>query len=85
MVKREINTNIATGDTVEVAITKFMKYYSPISTVFIVEAISRYADEVIQASEVLKKDMQRHIINPNLWIKIAKDWKEAEKVRLNKE
>ena len=73
------------GQNSVTAVTNFMRYIQPISSLFVLEAIGRYADQVLENKEQLKEEMKMHIIQPELWIQIAEDWKEMEKIRSGKD
>jgi hypothetical protein len=53
----------------------------PIAMAFVIEAMHYYSKEVIGSQEKLRKDMKHHIIHPDLWIKLANDWRNSYETR----
>lgn len=56
-------------------IEKFMEWGSPLNQVFVMEALNRYANLVIEEQDELRKSMVDHLIHPEAWIKCAKDFR----------
>lgn len=50
--------------------------FGTLSQIFIIEAILRYANEIVENQEKVKKEMHRHFIHPDAWIGAASEIKE---------
>lgn len=46
---------------------------------FVVQAISYYAQRVLQDQDKLREDMKSNFINPEAWIAVAKEWEQKSK------
>lgn len=77
-------TGIKQGDNCKQAVKAFMEYSQPVSGMFVIEAINKFAEQVLENQDQLREDMKNHIIAPDYWISIAKAWKEGEEVRHEK-
>lgn len=82
--KTHYPTGIKQGDNCKQAVSAFMKHSPPVSGIFVIEAIDKFANAVLAEQDQLREDMKNHIIEPDYWISIAKAWKEGEKVRHEK-
>lgn len=56
-------------------VTWLMNYssYGALVQAFIIESISRYANEVAENEKELRESMKNHIINPDAWVGIGKE------------
>lgn len=57
------------------AVTGMMNYsqYGALAQVFIVEAIRRYATQVIENEAKLLEEMREHMISGEAWVGVAKE------------
>lgn len=58
-------------------VQEFMNYGSPLNQVFVMDAIGKLAEAVIQQQDKLREQMAGGFVHPEAWIKCAKDWKAA--------
>ena len=58
-------------------VQEFMNYGSPLNQVFVMDAIGKLAEAVIQQQDKLRDQMAGGFVHPEAWIKCAKDWKAA--------
>lgn len=52
----------------------YMTFGSPMNQLFVMEAIQRYAKDVVKHQEGLRESMKNHPIEPNAWIESAEVW-----------
>jgi hypothetical protein len=57
-------------------VTEFMEFGSPLNQAFVMEALNRYANLVIEEQDELRESMINHMIHPDPWIRCAEDFKE---------
>lgn len=55
-------------------IVDFMERGNPLNQVFVIEALDRYAKEILANKEKVIEENQHSIIHPNSWIKCAEGW-----------
>lgn len=55
-------------------VTEFMEFGSPLNQAFVMEAITRYANLVIEQQDELRESMKDGFVHPEAWIKCAKDF-----------
>lgn len=60
-------------------ITEFMTYGSPLQQAFVIEALSRYANEVVEKADSIRESMKNSFIHPDAWIGCAEAWHELAK------
>ena len=51
----------------------FMKD-TPLHKVFVMEAISKYANDVIEHKDEFIEAMHNHIVSGEAWVRIAEEW-----------
>lgn len=78
-------TGIKRGDNCKQAVAAFMTHAHPVSGLFVIEALHKFADQVLKDQDQLRKDMKNHIIAPDYWIAMAKAWKEGDEFRTKKD
>ena len=61
-------------------VTEFMECGSPMNQAFAIEALSRYAKEVITNAEQIRASMKNSFIEPNAWIACAADWQNIRRL-----
>ena len=56
-------------------VTQIMKYssYGALSQAFIIEAVRRYSEDVIEHEHEVRESMMNHIINPEAWLGVARE------------
>ncbi len=72
--------NIKKDDTNVELVTTYMEFGSPINQCFVIDALTKQAQLVIENKEELLKQPQS-FINMEVWIKSAEDWLECIKKR----
>lgn len=55
-------------------VVDFMEFGSPLNQVFVIDAISKLARIVVDQQDQLRVQMQDGFVEPEAWIKCAKDW-----------
>ncbi len=75
---------IKRGDTNVELVTKYMEFGSPLNQAFVIEALSRYAnqlieqkDEIIAQQEKDEKEGKFSMINMAAWVQCAEHWKKS--------
>ena len=58
-----------------------MNYGSPMNQAFLLEALRRYAKEVVENKEALREAMKNSMIHPDAWISSAESWLSLESSR----
>ncbi len=53
----------------------FMQWGSPLNQIFVMDAIGKLANMVIDQQDQLRIDMKDNFVHPESWIQCAKDWK----------
>jgi hypothetical protein len=59
-------------------VTEYMDFGSPLKQAFVIEAISRYANEVVKNQKEIHSGMKHSFVSPDAWIACAKDWQATE-------
>ena len=54
----------------------FLSYGSPMNQAFLIEAVCRYADEILSDEAEVRKQMEDSFISPESWISAAKSARE---------
>jgi hypothetical protein len=60
-------------------ITEFIEFGSPLNQAFVIEAVNRYAKELLENEAAYMRAMEGHIIHPSAWLGCARDWQKANK------
>lgn len=55
-------------------VTEFMEFGSSIRQAFVMEAINRYAKEVVNNAPQIREGMKHSFISPDAWIAAAAEW-----------
>lgn len=58
------------------AVTEYMKLFSPMNQVFVIDAVTKMAEQVVKNEDEVRKAMQGSIVHPDAWIGAAKQWLE---------
>lgn len=56
-------------------ITNFLEYGSSLNQAFVIEACSRYANELLADANETRRLMAGSFINPDVWLSCASNWK----------
>ncbi len=56
-------------------VAAFMDYGSPINQMFVIEAICKYANQVLDNEQKVLENMAKGFISGEAWVQCAKDWK----------
>ena len=57
-------------------ITEYMEFGNPLRQAFVIEACSRYADQLLKDMTATRKAMADSFINPNAWLDCAQQWRD---------
>ena len=57
-------------------ITEYMEHGNPLKQAFVIEACSRYADQLLKDMTATRKAMNDSFINPNAWLDCAQQWRD---------
>ena len=80
-----MNYGIKAHDTNEKLVSKYMKWGSPMNQMFLIDAISKQAAQIVEDPEEVKKQFRESgtdwWLNPDAWIQSARDWIECNRIR----
>ena len=57
-------------------VTDYMEFGNGLSQAFVVEAISRYANECLNQRSTLIEKMKNSVVSGEAWLQCASDWKD---------
>ena len=55
-------------------VTEYMEFGSGMNQAFVMEAISRYSQQIWQNKDQVIKQMDNSFIHGEVWVQCAKDW-----------
>lgn len=57
-------------------VTRYMEINAcgPLAQAFVIEAINKYAEQVLVNKAKLRKQMENHMVHPDAWIGCAEEW-----------
>ena len=58
-------------------IAEYMEYGNPLKQAFVIEACSRYANELLKDMNETRRQMRGSFINPNAWLDCAQTWRDT--------
>lgn len=76
-----MNYGIKEHDTNVELVTKYMEWGSPMNQLFVIDALRKHAELVVEKQDELRETMKDSFIHPEAWIQSAKDWIQCHDIR----
>ena len=77
-------TGVKQGANCIQAVNSYIKHAPPVSGLFVIEALTHFANKVVADQERIREEMKNHIISPEYWIAMANAWIDADEFRNRK-
>ena len=66
-------------------LTQYMEWGSPLNQAFVMDAIGKLADKIVENEDEVLKSMEGGFVHGPAWVKCAKDYKEQYDAFINQE